>query len=267
VVAAQQDSQGDSLVSFSVEAITEGGDADFGQWVEQRLDGTLGKRPTPDGTRGTAPATRAAGIVPQNFAAELGGGVALGLHALSPFKQQTGTGGGSGDADSKKGYGEEDIAALMGFSRVKRGDQLQDIWAYFQSAGTKNVDICRCQLMARMTRWARERHIPINSSIYLEGTTIKAIMELKFDPGDGVAHLTSADKGLTIMACRRRTTAETERIREREEALLATEQTRQLDELLRLSKGVTRARRQLLGAKKQYCHVHGTCMGTLWIGV
>jgi hypothetical protein len=72
VVAAQQDSQGDSLVSFSVEAITEGDDADFGQWVKQRLDGTLGKRPTPDGTRGTAPATRAAGIVPQNFAAELG---------------------------------------------------------------------------------------------------------------------------------------------------------------------------------------------------
>jgi hypothetical protein len=86
VVAAQQDSQEDSLVAFSVEAITEGDDADFGQWVEQCLDGTLGKRPTPDGTRGTAPAMRAAGIVPQNFAAELGQGVALGLHALSPFK-------------------------------------------------------------------------------------------------------------------------------------------------------------------------------------
>ncbi len=129
----------------------------------------------------------------------------------------------------------------MGFSRVKRGNQLQDIWAYFQSAGTKNVDICRRQFMARMTRWAWERHIPIDSSIYLEGTMVKAIMELKFNPGDGVAHLTLVDKGLTIMACRGRTTAETECIREREEALSATEQTRQLDELLRLSKGVTRA--------------------------
>ncbi len=36
------------------------------------------------------------------------------------------------------------------------------------------------------------------------------------------------------MACRARTSAETERIREREEALSATETTRQLDELLRL---------------------------------
>jgi hypothetical protein len=151
VVAAQHDSQGDSLVAFAVEAITEGDDAHFGQWVEQRLDGTLGKRPTMDGTHGTTTGAKHAGMVPQNFAAELGRGVALRLHALSPFKQQAGLGVGSGDADSKKGYGEEDIAALMGFSRVKRGDQLQDIWAYLQTAGTKNVDICRRQLMARMS--------------------------------------------------------------------------------------------------------------------
>ncbi len=70
--------------------------------------------------------------------------------------------------------------------------------------------------MARMTRWARDRHIPIDSSIYLEGAMVKAIMELKFNPGEGVAHLSSADKGLTIMACRGRTSAETERIRKRE---------------------------------------------------
>ena len=95
--------------------------------------------------------------------------------------------------------------------------------------------------MAPMNRWAHDRHIAIDSSVYLEGTTIKAILELKFNPGEGVAHLSSADKGLSIMACRNRTSAETEQIRKREEALSATENTRQLDELLRLSKGVTRA--------------------------
>jgi hypothetical protein len=78
-------------------------------------------------------------------------------------------------------------------------------------------------------------------SVYLKGTTIKAIMELKFNPGEGVAHLSSVDKGLSIMVCRAHTSAEMERIRECEEALSATETTRQLDELLRLSKGVTRA--------------------------
>ena len=66
-------------------------------------------------------------------------------------------------------------------------------------------------------------------------------MELKFNPGEGVAHLSLADKGLSIMACRSRTSAETEQIWERKEALSAAENTWQLDELLHLSKGVTRA--------------------------
>ena len=66
-------------------------------------------------------------------------------------------------------------------------------------------------------------------------------MELKLNPGEGVAHLSSMDKGLSIMACRSRTSAETKQIRERKEALSAKENTRQLDKLLRLSKGVTRA--------------------------
>jgi hypothetical protein len=89
--------------------------------------------------------------------------------------------------------------------------------------------------MARLTRWARGHHIPIDSSMYLEGTTIKAIMELKFNPGEGVAHLSLSDNALSILACRGRTSVKTEQIREREEALSATENTRQLDKLLHLS--------------------------------
>ena len=50
-----------------------------------------------------------------------------------------------------------------------------------------------------------------------------------------------ASKGLTILACRSRTTAETERVREQEHALSATESTRQLEDLLRFTKGTTRA--------------------------
>jgi hypothetical protein len=77
--------------------------------------------------------------------------------------------------------------------------------------------------------------------MYLEGTTIKALIELKFNLEEGVAHLSSADKGLSIMCCRGCTSAEMERIWECEVTLLATENTWQLDELLRMSKGVTRA--------------------------
>ncbi len=96
VVAAQHDAQGDSLIAFFVEAITEGDEAYFGQWVEQRLDGTLGKRPTHDGPQGASQGGRTLGDMPQNFAAELGQGVTLGLHTLSPFKTHVGTSGGAG---------------------------------------------------------------------------------------------------------------------------------------------------------------------------
>ncbi len=92
-----------------------------------------------------------------------------------------------------------------------------------------------------MKQWSKDRSIAIDTSIYLETETVKAFVELKFNPGEGVAHLSSVSKDLSIMSCHGRTSTETEHIREREEALLATENTRQLDELLRLSKGITRA--------------------------
>jgi hypothetical protein len=153
IMAAQKDSRGDSLVSFSIEAITEGDDAYFGQWMENRLDSTMGKWPTTEACMGV-PLAGTSAEVPAQFAAELGRGVALGLHTLGPFKTPSMAQGGLGDADSKTGYGEVDIAALMGFWHAKKGNQLQDIWSYFQSLRGNNIDVCQRQLMAHMNQWA-----------------------------------------------------------------------------------------------------------------
>jgi hypothetical protein len=92
-----------------------------------------------------------------------------------------------------------------------------------------------------MKQWANDRCIEIDKSIYLKQDTINAIVDLKFNPSKGVAHLLSASKGLFILTCRASTSAETEHIWEHEHAMAATEGTRKLDELLHLSKGVTRA--------------------------
>jgi hypothetical protein len=101
VMAVQADKQGDSIVAFAVEAATENGDAYFGQWIENCLDGTMGKRPAVDSGMGaTRVATPAQG--PAQFAAELGKGVAMGLHALGPFKPPSVTQGGGVDSDSKQ---------------------------------------------------------------------------------------------------------------------------------------------------------------------
>jgi hypothetical protein len=90
-----------------------------------------------------------------------------------------------------------------------------------------------------MKQWAYDRRIEINKSIYLKQDTIKAIVDLKFNPSEGVLHLSSASKGLSILTCRARTSAGMERIQEHEHAMAAAEDTHQLDELLRPSKGVT----------------------------
>ena len=90
-----------------------------------------------------------------------------------------------------------------------------------------------------MKQWAYDCRIQINQSIYLEQETAKAIVKLRFNTGEGVAHLASASKVLTILACQSRTTTETERVPEQEHALSAMENTRQLEELLRFTKGTT----------------------------
>ena len=93
VMAAQADKNRDSIVAVAVKAVTENKDPYFGQWMENRLDGTMGKRPAAhDGMGATGVATPAQG--PAHFVAELGKGVAMGLHALGPLKSPSMTQGG-----------------------------------------------------------------------------------------------------------------------------------------------------------------------------
>jgi hypothetical protein len=87
-------------------------------------------------------------------------------------------------------------------------------------------------------------------------------VDLKFNPGEGVAHLNSAAKGLSILSCRGHTTGEIERLKEREEALTATEQTRQLDEYIRIQKDQKRAPSDSFLELKQNI---ATFMSLIWV--
>jgi hypothetical protein len=90
-----------------------------------------------------------------------------------------------------------------------------------------------------MKQYAYDQRIQIDTSIYLEQETIKAIVKLQFNPGEGFAHLALALKGLSILACCARTTQETERVHKQEQALSTMEKMHLLDDLLRLPKGTT----------------------------
>jgi hypothetical protein len=164
-----------------------------------------------------------------------------GADSVGPLANPTVSQGGVGDGESKQGYSTEDTAALMGFASVHRGQDLPTIWDYFNKSKRENINNYRPHIMTLIKQWAYDCRIKIDKSIYLEQDTIKAIVDLKFNPGEGVAHLSSASKGLSILTCLARASAETERIWECEHAMAATEGTHQLDKFLRLSKGATRA--------------------------
>ena len=224
ILASQGNTSGESLMSFSIEAITEVEDDYLGRWLEQRLDTTMGPRqqgavPAVAPYRGGAPGP----MSQATFAADIGKGVALGLKALGAPMATGHLQSPTKDGDEKTRYTDDDIAAIMGFSHVHRGDQVQPIWITMNNAKQKNHDVFRRQLLARMTDWAYDRRITIDTGVFLDVETVKAIVDLKFNPGEGVAHLNSAAKGLSILACRARTTGEIERLKEREEALTATE--------------------------------------------
>ena len=42
--------------------------------------------------------------------------------------------------------------------------------------------------------WGHDRRIPIDAGVFLDSDVVKAIVELKFNPSKGVAHLNSAAK-------------------------------------------------------------------------
>jgi hypothetical protein len=247
LLAAQRNLVGNSShLSLAVEAVTEGDDEYFVRWIDQRLDSTFGPRPSlgPGGTAnmGTSSALAAhdhAQLLAL-MASEVGKGVALRLRAVGHGNREPTHMGGGYDTNVGKGYTKEDIAALMGFAGVYSysGSNLPDIWEVFNATKGKNIDAYRRHIYSRMKQYVYDRLIQIDSSVYLKQETIKAIVELRFNPGEGVAHLSSASKGLSVLACRACTT-QSERVREQEQALSATEKTRLLDDLLKSPKGTT----------------------------
>jgi hypothetical protein len=245
ILAAQQNTYGNSHLSLAVEAVTEGDDDYFEKWINQQTDSTFGPRP---GT-GLAGYAGMGGValhhdpahVSAIMATEVGKGVALGLRAAGHLHRDAAQLGGGYKMETSKEYTKDNIAAIMGLTGVYNGHSLPNIWELFNATKGKNIDTYRHHLYARMKHYTYDRRIQSDTSVYLEQETIKAIDELRFNLGEGVAHLALAKKGLSILACHAHTMQETERVCKQEQALTAMEKTRLLDDLLRLPKGTTQA--------------------------
>jgi hypothetical protein len=153
-------------------------------------------------------------------------GLALGYQQLLPQQgdSTSALGEGSMSKTSDSGFSANNVAAVMSYSGIKDPEDCQIIWTIFAKK-KKNVESCRQYLMKGIQDYGYRLRISMDNGIYLEQDTIKSILDLHFNPGDGVAHLQSAAKGLSILCCQAWASNKMEEMKERELALNATEKT------------------------------------------
>jgi hypothetical protein len=248
LVAGQSPAQDkDSHLAFGLDAVTEQDhDGSLAKWLDTRLDTTLGQcphHPEQHGATGGMPQVQQGSSVTADVITQaVGQGLALGYQQLLPQRgapAPAAAGGQAGRTTDTTSYSADDVCAVMAFSGIEDPVDCQVIWTIF-SEKKKNIDACRRYLMKNMNEYAYDRRISINAGIYLEQEMMKAILDLRFNPGEGTAYVQSAAKGLSILCCRSRPNNETEKIKEREHALNATKNTRLFDEYLKYVKGATR---------------------------
>ena len=232
-------------------------DGSFDRWLDYRLNMTMGKRhvntaglsapqklmAAPGAHQGSPPHHRQGGITSSDLATEVGRGIALGLQAVTnaglALPGQGVKSAMASAGETAKIYSPDAIAAIKGFSGTADINQIPTIWATFQT--TKNVDVQRRHLHFGMEQWARSQGVEIDRGVFFEQKSIEDIVNLRFNPGQGVAQFKSAERGLSLLICRTRTPEEIERVRDREAAEQLTQATRVLEEALKLSRGDPRA--------------------------
>jgi hypothetical protein len=86
-----------------------------------------------------------------------------------------------------------------------------------------------------MQAFAREQNCEIDGGIFFEKKTLDDLVDLKFNPGGGMAVLKSAGMGLSILTCQPVSAAERELALQREEALVTSRGNRTLEEAFKLA--------------------------------
>lgn len=141
-----------------------------------------------------------------------------------------GMGGGAGGVDHPnehevggRTYSDDKIAMLKGYCGILDTAQIPRIWYIFQT--TKEITSHRHHLRTVMERWAKQTGHEIDKAPFFMETTVKDIVGMHFNPGEGVAHFSSAHQGISILTCQPRSAPDIELIKGEEEAVRAAVHT------------------------------------------
>jgi hypothetical protein len=139
-----------------------------------------------------------------------------------PWDTSTYSGEGSTSKTSNSGFSADDVAAVMSYSGIEDPEDCQTIWTIFANK-KKNVESCRQYLMKGIQDYGYRLRICVDNGMYLEQDTMKSILDLRFNPGEGVAYPQSVANGLSILCSQAWASHEMEEIKDREMALNQSE--------------------------------------------
>ena len=238
-----------SWLAYSVEAAIPNNPR-FHLWTANRLNAVLGTMPQQEGrtTKRTTPTTKPPATITTitsstnsnapkqpdwaDIAHQLKTGIVEGLRANAKTKMATQEATAANPHKGKE-YEDQQVYMLMGFSHRSTPEDLQPVWAAFQT--TKNQDAHRLELGASMRKWADKKKIPIVRNMdFSDRSLLGFIVKMQFNPPGcaGAAYYSSIDKGLTILTCRPPEGEDIEAIRAREILEDLTKKTHTLSEML-----------------------------------
>ena len=228
-----------SVVGIDIDGVTCDAD-EVREWSKTRLDETIGprrKQPTPHVVpplqqMATPPATHQAPPQSTGLAADIGRAIGLALRTASVPSGSAHT--SKHDTEVVRPYTKDEYGLLMAFCDVIRARDIPRIWRHFAATKVKQVEIHRRQLQKDMEEWGHNYRTEIDN-IFFEQKTIEDIINLRFNPGEGIAQYRTCERGISILVCRPRGIAETERLRDVEHATEATRGTRTFKEASNLT--------------------------------
>jgi hypothetical protein len=228
-----------SIVGINIEGVTYDDDK-VQQWIGQHLDETMGPcrkpppmvMPLPPMVHNTA--FSPPHMPPQNtgLAADIGQAIGIALKTASTPSGVLPT--GTKDINVVRPYTRDEYGLLMAFCNVVRAHDLPSIWRHFTASKVKQVEIHCRQLQKHMEEWGHNYRTEIDT-IFFEQKTIEDIINLRFNPGEGIAQYCTCERGVSILVCRPSGIAETERLQDHEHATEATRGTHKLNEASNLT--------------------------------
>jgi hypothetical protein len=158
-------------------------DEEFDRWVGNKLDATLGPRPTAVATRGTQGAP-----VPQHgmdyvalskmLATTIGTNMMNFSNAIAPQFSAASSTGSDTPLSTGKGFDQDQIAKLKDVCGVYNAQHIPAIWSVIQATEGKSINSYWAHLSKSIESWCRAHHINHDKSLFLEAKFFKDLVAL-----------------------------------------------------------------------------------------